>query len=133
VFAVSHAGRLAAFSLKTGERIWGQDISSTETPWVAGNYLFLVNEQGILMALSRKDGKIRWVRQLGSDAQWSGPVLAGGRLILVSSTGTVASVSPENGTVIDQIKIGDGMMISPVVAGNTIYFYTDDADLIAMR
>jgi len=133
VFAVSHAGRLAAFSLKTGERIWGQDISSTETPWVAGNYLFLVNEQGVLMALSRKDGKIRWVRQLGSDAQWSGPVLAGGRLILVSSTGTVASVSPENGTVVDQIKIGDGMMISPVVAGNTIYFYTDDADLIAMR
>jgi outer membrane protein assembly factor BamB len=133
VFAVSHAGRLAAFSLKTGERIWGQDISSTETPWVAGNYLFLVNEQGVLMALSRKDGKIRWVRQLGSDAQWSGPVLAGGRLILVSSTGTVASVSPESGTVIDQIKVGGGMMISPVVAGNTIYFYTDDADLIAMR
>jgi len=133
VFAVSHAGRLAAFSLKTGERIWGQDISSTQTPWVAGNYLFLVNEQGVLMALSRKDGKIRWVRPMSGEAQWSGPVLAGGRLILVSSTGNVASVSPENGTVIDQMSIGDGIMISPVVAGNTIYFYTDDADLIAMR
>lgn len=133
VFAVSHAGRLAAFSLKTGERIWGQDISSTQTPWVAGNYLFLVNEQGVLMALNRKDGKIRWVRSMGSEAQWSGPVLAGGRLILVSSTGNVASVSPETGVVIDQMNIGEGIMISPVVAGNTIYFYTDDAELIAMR
>lgn len=133
VFAVSHAGRLAAFSLKSGQRTWGQDISSTQTPWVAGNHLFLVNEQGVVMALSTKDGKIRWVRQLGSDVQWSGPVLAGGRLILVSSSGKVASVSPEDGTVIDQMDLGSGIMISPVVAGNTIYFFTDDAELIAMR
>ena len=73
------------------------------------------------------------INQLGSDADWSGPVLAGGRLILVSSTGKVVSVSPESGAVIDQMDLSTEIMISPVVAGNTIYFYTDDAELIAMR
>lgn len=133
VYAVSHAGRMAAISLKDGQRLWGQEISSTQTPWVAGNYLFLVNEQGVLMALTRKEGQIRWIRDLGSGVQWSGPVLAGGRLILVSSAGGVVSVSPETGNVIDSIDLGERIMIAPVVAGNTIYFYTDDADLIAMR
>ena len=133
VYAISHSGRMAAIDLKTGERRWTQDIAGTQTPWVAGAYVFVVSDRGELMALSRKTGAATWVQQLGSDAHWSGPVLAGGRLILVSSTGVVRSVSPQTGQTIDTIEIGDSMMISPVVAGSKIYFYTDEGSLIAMR
>ena len=133
VFAISHSGLMAAFDLNSGDRRWTQDIVGTQTPWVAGSYVFLVSERGELMALSRKTGGAKWLQKLGSDAQWSGPVLAGGRLILVSSKGTVRSISPQNGRTIDAINLGEPMMVSPVVAGNTIYFYTDGGDLVAMR
>ena len=133
VFAISHSGLMAAFDLNSGDRRWTQDIAGTQTPWVAGSYVFLVSERGELTALSGKTGGAKWVQKLGSDAQWSGPVLAGGRLILVSSKGTVRSISPQNGRTIDAINLGEPMMISPVVAGNTIYFYTDGGDLVAMR
>ena len=133
VFAISHSGRMAAFDLSSGERRWTQDIAGTQTPWVAGSYVFLVSERGELMALSKRTGGAKWVQKLGSDAQWSGPVLAGGRLILVSSKGIVRSISPQNGQTVDTINLGESMMISPVVAGNTIYFYTDGGDLVAMR
>lgn len=133
VYAISHSGRMAAIDLKSGKRLWTQDIAGTQTPWVAGAYVFVMSENGELMALSRKTGGAAWVQKLGTDAYWSGPVLAGGRLILVSSEGAVRSVSPQTGRTIDTINVGEGVMISPVVAGSTIYFYTDEGSLIAMR
>ncbi|MGI9413067.1 MAG: hypothetical protein ACR2PM_05325, partial [Hyphomicrobiales bacterium] len=65
---------------------------------------------------------------------WSGPVLAGGRLIALSSKGAMVNVNVQTGEVINQSAVGgDGIYISPVVAGSVIYILDDDATLIAMR
>ncbi len=133
VFAISHSGRMIAVSLKSGDRIWEQNISGTQTPWAAGNYVFVITQRGVLMALSRKTGGVRWVLELGGGAEWSGPVLAGGRLLMVSSSGLLVSASPETGQLIEKRDIDAKVMIPPIVAANTVYLMTDDADLIAMR
>ncbi len=133
VFAISHSGRMLAVSLDSGERVWEQNISGTQTPWAAGNYVFVITQRGVLMALSRKTGGVRWVLELDTNNEWSGPVLAGGRLLMVSSSGLFVSASPETGQVIEKIELGEKILISPIVAGSTVYLMTDDADLIAMR
>lgn len=133
VFAISHSGRMIAVSLKSGDRLWEQNISGTQTPWAAGNYVFVITQRGVLMALSRNNGGVRWVLELGGNVEWSGPVLAGGRLLMVSSNGLLVSASPESGQVIEKRKLDEKVMIPPIVAANTVYFLTDDADLIAMR
>jgi len=142
VYAVSHAGRMVAIDLRTGSRIWDQDVASIQTPWVAGDFIFVVTVESQLIAMSRDTGRVRWVRQLAqfSDPedrkgpiQWTGPVLAGDRVIAASSEGVVVTISPYTGEVVGQIDLGDEVSISPIVANATLYFLTDDADLLAYR
>ncbi len=64
VFAVSHSGRMVAIDLRSGERVWEQDIGSTHGPWVAGDYVYILSNDNELVCLTRNDGKVRWLRQL---------------------------------------------------------------------
>ncbi|MFQ5783744.1 MAG: PQQ-binding-like beta-propeller repeat protein [Alphaproteobacteria bacterium] len=141
-FAVSHAGRLVAISLRTGNRLWEQDISGVQTPWVAGEFLFVLTTQGDVVCLSRRNGRIRWVQPLPryEDVEkrkrpifWSGPVLAGDRLIVVSSHGEAVSLSPYDGTITGRIKLPDDIELPPVVADGTVYILSNDGDLRALR
>jgi len=142
VYAVSHSGRMAAIDLRTGERVWEQDIGGIYTPWVAGDFLYVLSINNELICLTRADGRIRWITQLDSwenmESQsgalhWAGPLLAGDRLIAVASNGATWSVSPYTGDVLGHIDLPAGSFLSPVVADNTLYLMTNDASLTALR
>jgi len=64
---------------------------------------------------------------------WAGPVLGGGRLLAVSSTGELASISAQTGEILNTNKVGDAFFIAPVIANGTVYLLSDDAELIALR
>lgn len=132
VMAISNAGRVAGLDLKTGQRLWVRNFSGIQTPWAANDYVFFVNSENILIAISHADGKLRWIKRLG-DGEWSGPVLAGNRLLVVNDQGTIRNINPFTGTEISTRDIGAKILIPPVVAGNTIYFLSDEGRLIAMR
>jgi len=142
VFAISHAGRMVSIDIRTGERVWTRSLSGVQTPWVAGDFIFLVTTSAEVLALSRRDGRIRWVTQMPrftdpddreGSISWSGPVLVGDRLLLASSTGEARAVSPYNGETLGEIDIPRGTFISPTVANKTVYILTDAAELLAFR
>ncbi len=133
VFAGSRAGRLVATKLETGERVWSREIQAAQTPWVAGDNLFVVDTANNLYALGRNDGKVRWAATLPKARTWSGPTLAGGKLWLASNEGALVGVDAQTGRIATQSDIGDPVFISPVVAGGRMFVLTDDADLIAMN
>jgi len=133
---------MVAIDLRTGDRVWEQDIGGTQSPWVAGDYVYVLANDESLICLTRQDGKIRWVRDLPrfqkpkkkEDALfWTGPVLAGDRLIVASSAGEAFSVSPYTGDPLGWTEFPDGVFVTPTVAGKTLYVVTSDADLIALR
>jgi outer membrane protein assembly factor BamB len=142
VFAVSHSGRMMAIDLRSGSRVWEQEIGSAHSPWVAGDYVYALSNDNELVCLTRNEGRVRWVRQLPNyenekkrkgPIEWAGPVLGGDRLILLSSNGRVLSVSPYTGQPIGQQPIPAGGYLEPAIAGNTLYILTDDATLSAYR
>ncbi len=142
VYAVSHAGRLVAIDIRSGQRIWEAPVASLQMPWVAGDYIFVVSIDAQLVCLSRADGAIVWVSQLKrydnekkrkGRIAWSGPVLAGDFLILVSSDGRLAKVSPQDGSLVESKKIDEGSVVSPIVADERIYVLTQNGKLYAFR
>ena len=142
VFAISHSGRMVSIDLRTGERVWTRDIGGVQTPWVAGDFVYVVTTTQEVLAVSRRDGRIRWITPLPrwedpedreDPIEWSGPVLVSDRLVLVSSTGDAVSVSPYSGEVLGRIDLPDSVLIAPVVANETLYILTDDAQLIALK
>jgi outer membrane protein assembly factor BamB len=142
VVAVSFSGRVAAIDLASGRRIWDRDIAGMETPWVAGDFIFLVTAQAEVICLARKSGRIRWVAQLPrfkdeeekiSPLHWSGPVLASDRLVLVSSSGYAVAISPYSGHMLGRIDLPEDTLIPPIVADGSIYVLSDNGALIALR
>jgi outer membrane protein assembly factor BamB len=53
VYAVSHSGRMVAIDLRTGDRVWEQDIGGTHGPWVAGDYIYVLSNDVELICLMR--------------------------------------------------------------------------------
>ena len=142
VLVTSNSGRTVTIDLRTGARLWERAIGSAYGPWVAGAYVYLISNDGLIVSLMRKTGGVRWVRQLQrfedeEDQEgpifWSGLVLAGDRLLLGGSHGVLLSVSPYTGRLLGRVDISDKIFIAPVVAGNTVYVLTDRGRLIALR
>ena len=142
VFAISNSGRMASIDLRSGARVWDIPLSSVQTPWVAGDFLFVLTVQNEIACISRVDGRVRWVQQLPiwQDEKkqrdrifWVGPVLASDRLVVAGSDGTLLSLSPYDGSPLGQVDVSAPVRLPPIVAGKTIYVLTEDAELIAFR
>jgi outer membrane protein assembly factor BamB len=142
VYAIGSGGRMVALELVTGQRIWEINAGGIATPWVAGDWVFAVTDSARLLCIARSTGRVRWATQLQhwknvkkkkGSISWTGPVLAGGRLIAVSSEGHIAYISPTTGSIDATVKYGKPLSLSPVVAGNTLYLLDDDGRLTAWR
>jgi outer membrane protein assembly factor BamB len=142
VFAVGQGGRMVALELNSGQRQWELNIAGISTPWVAGDWIFVVTDEAKLIAVSRTNGKIRWITQLPRFENaskkrglisYSGPILAGGRLLVVATSGAMVAVDPDKGTVLGQTDIGASVRQPPVVANSTLYVLDDNATLHAFR
>lgn len=142
LYVVSHAGRTVAYDLRRGARIWERDVGGTQTPWAAGEFIFMLTKDSELLCLTRDGGVIRWVTALpqfddpedrDDPINWHGPVLAGDRLIVAGSNGDAYSISPYTGKILGHVSLPDGAAVEPVVAKSTLYFISIDADIEAMR
>ena len=130
VYAIGQGGRMVAMDLVTGQRLWELTIGGINTPWLAGEWLFVVTDDAKLMCIARTTGKIRWVSQLphwrdpktkNKPIEYYGPVLAGGRLLLVNDRGQMVNVAVADGAIGTSVKAGKGFYLAPVVAYNTLY------------
>ncbi len=142
VFAISHSGRMIAVDLRRGVRAWEAALGGIEMPWIGGEFIFVLTNDAQLVCLTRRDGRIRWVRPLARFAKtekqedpihWAGPVLAGDRLIVAGSNRQALSISPYSGEVLGVIELPDSVFLAPVVADNSLYFLTEGGSLIALR
>ena len=161
VFAIGQGGRMVAVELITGQRAWEINIGGLSTPWVSGDWVFVITDRAQLLAVARSSGRIRWVSQLpgfrrppqhrepsrsdiaagrtgtvrpGVDPiYWRGPVLAGNRLILAGSNGNIIFASPADGSVQATVEHGARFSLPPIVANNTLLLLDDEGRLTAWR
>jgi outer membrane protein assembly factor BamB len=142
VIALGQGGRMVALELTTGQRMWELNIAGISTPWVAGDWIFVVTDDGKLLCLARSTGRVRWINQLPQFARakakrgqisYRGPVLAGGRLLVVGSNGVIVNIDPTTGSYQSQTRVNAGISLAPVVANSTLYVLDDDARLHAFR
>lgn len=142
VIAVGQGGRMVALDILTGQRQWELNIAGIDTPWVAGDWIFVVTDQAKLISVYRQNGHIRWITQLQQfmkpkskkgEVDYSGPVLAGNRLIVTGSNGAVITVDPATGAIQGQTSVGAPISLPPVVANSTLYVLDDRGRLNAFR
>ncbi|RDC60400.1 Outer membrane protein assembly factor BamB [Alteripontixanthobacter maritimus] len=142
VYALGQGGRMAAYELVTGQRIWELNLAGISTPAIAGEWIFTLTDDARMLAIARSTGKVRWITQLPrwrdeKDKKgpifWTGPVLAGGQLWVASSEGAIYRVSVAEGSASLYSDIKSAVTLAPVAANNTLYVLDDDGVIHAFR
>ncbi|MCB2076089.1 MAG: PQQ-binding-like beta-propeller repeat protein [Novosphingobium sp.] len=142
VYALGQGGRMAAYELVSGQRLWELNLAGISTPAVAGDWVFTLTDDAQLLAIQRSTGKVRWLTELQKyrkakkkkgEIFWVGPVLAGNRLWLANSEGQVVTASVMDGSVRGFTKLGDSVSLPPVVANQTLYILDDGGKISAFR
>ena len=142
VIAVSNSGVTSGIDLASGNRIWTEDFGGSQSPWVAGDYVYMLTRDGDVVCVTRKEGRIRWVQSLPEfedevektdPIQWSGPTLAGDRLLVMGSNGDAYSISPYTGEIIGHLTLPARSHLPAIVVAGTVLIVTDSAQLVALR
>jgi outer membrane protein assembly factor BamB len=107
-------------------------------PAMGGRSMFLLKDDGKLLGIARKNGKVRWKRKLGHLAAAS-PAYDDGTVYVVLlergkgvKGGRVAAVRAYDGRTRWSRKLPDRSESSPLVDGNTLYFGTESGRVYAM-
>jgi outer membrane protein assembly factor BamB len=142
VYALGQGGRMAAYELLTGQRVWELTLAGISTPAIAGEWIFTLTDDSRLIAIARGTGRVKWITQLprwrnpdnrNNPIFWTGPVLAGGRLWIASSRGVVQSVDATTGEAADFTELDAGVSLPPIVAAGTLYILDDKGRITAWR
>ncbi|MGE3690725.1 MAG: PQQ-binding-like beta-propeller repeat protein [Novosphingobium sp.] len=142
VYALGQGGRMAAYELVTGQRIWELNLAGISTPAIAGDWIFTLTDDARLLCIARTTGKVRWIKQLQRYRNekkkkdpyfWTGPVLAGNKLWLANSHGEVLSASVADGETSLLTKMGKPITLAPVVANNVLYVLDDGGKITAFK
>jgi outer membrane protein assembly factor BamB len=142
VYAIGLGGLMAALDLRSGRRVWERDIAGANTPWLAGDTLFVITTEQRVAALAKDDGTVHWVTDLPRFTNpkrtkglidWAGPALIAGKLIAVSTNEHMAVIDPVDGQLVSNDEIGANGSLAPVAAQGTMLLLTDDATLTAYR
>jgi outer membrane protein assembly factor BamB len=142
VYALGQGGRMAAYELATGQRIWELNLAGISTPAIAGEWIFTLTDDARLLAIARSSGRVRWISQLRrfkdeEDKEgpifWTGPVLAGGQLWVASSRGEIWKVSAGEGSASLFADIGQPVSLPPIVADGFLYVLDDGGTIHAWK
>ena len=142
VIVSAQSGVMTAMDLRTGQRIWNQPAGSLSFPLVVGDFVYTATTDSQIVCMSKLNGSVVWLQQLQSFKNekkrkdriaWSGPIIAGDRLVTVSSQGKVVQLNPYTGGIISESDVGGSVFIPPLIANETVFVLNDDAKLIALR
>jgi outer membrane protein assembly factor BamB len=142
VFASNFSNLTVAIDVRSGNRLWSVPVGSAHTPWVAGDVLYLVAQDGYVMAIDKKSGNIFWRQELDrfEDPEdktgkiiWKGPVMGADQLILVNNIGELMILNPKDGGVIGRYDLDETIKTPPVIAGKTLYLLTENGYLRTYR
>jgi len=142
VYALGQGGRMAAYELVSGQRIWELNLAGISTPAIAGDWIFTLTDDAKLLCIARSSGKVRWSTQLArfqnekkkkNQIFWTGPVLAGNRLWIANTRGKLLTANATDGTVSAFADVGNAVSLAPVVANQTLYVLDDGGRISAYR
>lgn len=142
VYALGQGGRMAAYELVTGQRIWELTLAGISTPAVVGEWVFTLTDDARLLAIARSTGRVRWVAQLEAWRNpnketgpifWTGPVLANNRLWIANSEGIVLSADVTDGSTVEFADLNNPISLPPIVANRTLYILDDSGRITAWR
>lgn len=139
VYLASHGGRIAAYELLTGKKMWAKEIGALRTPALSGDFIFAITTNDDLVCLLKSTGQVRWAASLPRKREsddvitWAGPIAVNNQLVIVSTSEKMALVNVADGKIDKLFSLESACQLSPIAADKTIFTLTDSGTLQAWR
>ncbi len=143
IYVANQSGRLVALDRRSGERQWSINEGSLGPALPVGNSLFFVSDEAKLKRLDRATGDEIWSVSLplyedpekrANSYIHTGPVLFGGRLLVVSGDGVIRSFDPTTGEELGTTALGGGgPAAQPAIAKGQVFVLSRDGTLFAFK
>ncbi len=135
VILSSAIGKMIAINKKNGNRFWDADVSSSQTPAVNGNSIFVVNNNKEILCLDLINGGIRWSIELKSDFSknqkyiWQTPVIMNNKIVLVGGNKKMLIIDSVEGKLEKIKNLPNFPSSSPFSVNEIVYLMFKNGDI----
>jgi outer membrane protein assembly factor BamB len=132
IYAAGYQGRLASLAAESGQVIWGLDISTYEGLSADWTSIYTVQDEGVIISLSRRTGAENWRQDVLMRREPCLPVPFGTTVATGDFDGYLHFFSNVDGEYVARVRTGGAAVsVAPIVAGDRLYVQTDGGELLA--
>lgn len=134
LYAAAYQARLVGLTSVAGSLLWSRDLSTSQDMVFASNTLFLVQGDGRVFAVNRRNGAVLWQQDGLAGRAITAPVQYRGILYVADQQGYLHGLSPEDGRLVARFRVAqEAIPLAPVVSEDAMYFLTAGGALHALQ
>ena len=134
VYASGYHGRVASLAVESGQVLWAREISGLSGLSADWNNVYVVGEEGELLALLRRNGDDVWRQDALIRREPTAPAVFGTAVVVGDFEGYVHFFNNFDGRPVARKRVGKGMIShAPVVIGARLYVQSESGTLSAFE
>jgi outer membrane protein assembly factor BamB len=133
LYAASYQGYVVAADIRTGRKLWQQEVSSVLGVSQGFGNVYVSDQDGTVSAYLRNGQGLRWAQTDLSYRAPTKPVPVGAYLVFSDFEGVVHVLSQVDGSFAAREKLGDPARADIISDGNRFFVYTDKGKLQAFE
>jgi len=137
---LSTSSSIFSFNLIDGFLNWEKKIGSTNNPIIDKNKIFTITDEGYLIAINKNSADIYFstnilkiLKKKKRKTKITGFVLGSGKIYATTLNGYLIICSANSGKVERFKKIGDPILISPIISKDSLYLITKNNKIYGFR
>jgi outer membrane protein assembly factor BamB len=132
VYAGGYQGSLAAIAAESGQMLWSREVSSYEGVAADWNNLYTVDDEGVVIALTRRNGDESWRQNSLLRREPTVPIAYQTTVAVGDLDGYLHFFSNFDGDPVARVRPSSkAISIEPIVIGNRLIVQSDDGKLTA--
>lgn len=131
IFVSGFDDKLYALSLK-GDILWRVDIGGYSPVTVDGDRIYFPSSEGQVSALKKENGELLWSYKLNQGLSTEVKLFKG-LLVFGESQGSLVFLDRMTGKKIGSFEPGRGILTSPLVRDQEVFFVSGESNLYALR
>jgi outer membrane protein assembly factor BamB len=126
LFVSSYQGRVAALDIRTGRKLWQQNVSSVTGTSVGFGNVYVADVDGTVSAFLRNGQGARWQNIELGYRELSRPTPVKSYVATVDLEGYLHLLSQVDGKIVGRLKIAGGPARADMISENGQLFILDD-------
>jgi len=132
LYASGYQGSVAAIASESGQILWSREISSFEGVSADWTNLYTVNEEGVIIALTRRTGDESWRQTSMIRREPTLPIAFNTTVVVGDLDGYLHFFSNFNGEPVARLRVGNqALSTEPVVVANRLFVQSDGGTVSA--